>query len=147
MLRVVGQGDRDLKITHGLGEKVGAPRQLVGSVVHEASRERVAAAMKGARAAVARRVLGVFCTATSFADRRRLLEELEIEDAWPAAARVFGELLLGSPPRPEAKGAFEKDLAEYFAAAEAGGRVDPAPHVAETLENVGFGPCVLGRLE
>jgi hypothetical protein len=148
MLRVVGQGDRDFETTRRLGEAVGAPRQLVGSVVHEASRERVAAAMKGARAAVARKVLGVFCTATDFAARRRLLAELAVEDAAPAAARVFGELLLGAAPDRERKAAFEQDLAAYFAAAPAAGdRAAPAPHVAETLKSVGFGPCVLGRLE
>jgi hypothetical protein len=147
MLRVVGQGDRDFEMTRRLGEAAGAAPQLLGSVVHEASRERVAAVMKGARAAVARKVLGVFCTATSCAERRRLLEELEVEEAYLAAARVFGELLLGAPPQREMREAFERDLAEYFAASEAGGRAEPAPHVAETLESVGFGPCVLGRLE
>jgi hypothetical protein len=147
LLRVVGQGDRDFALTRRLGERVGAAPLLVASVVHEASRERVAAAMKGVRAAVARQVLGVFSTASGFAERRRLLEELAVEDAPAAAARVFGELLRSSPSRPEMKGTFEEDLADYFAAAEAEDHAEPAPHVAETLRSVGFAPCVLGRLD
>lgn len=146
MLRVVGQGDRDFERTRELGEQVGAAEELVESVVQEASRERVAAAMRGARAPVARAVLGVFCTARGFADRHRLLVELGVEDAHAAAARVFGELLLDASPRPEARAAFERDLAEYFAAATADNCADPLPHVAETLKKVGFGPCVLGRI-
>ena len=65
-----------------------------------------------------------------------------------AAAGAFGELLLGASPRLEARDAFEEGLADYLAAAPVSGRrADPAPHVAKALESVGFGPCVLGRLE
>ena len=146
MLRVLAQGDRDFETTRRLAQERSVAPEVVESLVHEASRERLAAAMKRARTSVARAVFGVFSTATRFDDRRRLLEELSVVDAEIVASRVLGEWLVRLGLDPAERDPFERDLAEHFATVRDPGAAAPPTSVAEPLDRLGLGPCILGRI-
>lgn len=145
VLRVVATRDRDFELTRRLALDGAVASALLESVVHEASRERVAAAMRKARNPAARVVFGVFSTAAGFGSRRQLLKALNAENVEALASRVVSEWLVRLGLDPAERDHFERDLAGYFATAVSGS-ANPPTTVARALDRFGLSPCILGHI-